>query len=741
MKYIVLTIVSMFLVQLSIGQTLSGKVVDKKTKETIPFASVFITGVEIGTITDSIGNFEFQSSIPKEVTLRVSASLFEAKLVTIQSNQVVTIELEPSHLELDEVILIMPTGVMQRDNTVRVDRLKLNDLSTIPASNLADAMSNLNGVQQASMGAGISKPVIRGMQGVRVLTAWNGMRIENQQWGADHGMAISQLGIESVEVIKGPSSLLYGADAFGGVVYLAEEKFSKQNAYSVELNSKFETANLGTTNTAMIKLSKNHMRFNLGALYSNNADYKMSNGKFLSDSRYRDMGMKARFGVNKDNWVMQVNYMYSRSYIGIPGHTHDSIPNPEDFMKTEQGRERSIPAQSINNHMVQMENKFFLGSDKIQFMLGYTQNSLLEYEDKVTIPGLGMLLRNGLYHAQYQKDIGSWNVSAGLQGMYQVNSNDESALEQLIPNFNQFDNGLYAIANYRSKSNFSIQFGGRYDVRVLNSGGFTETYSSPNFSIGGKYFWGETLKNTLRFNVSSGFRAPHVSELLVDGVHHGALRYEVGNPNLKSERATQFDVNYELEMEHLSVVLNPFYNYIQNFTQIVAQDSLIDMMPVYFYEQIDQAQLYGVDVGFHYHPHFAHWLHIESSYALIYGESLSGENMSLMPQPKLSNLIRLQFKKKQKFNLDEVVIKHAHYFAQDRITAYESASVAYDVIDAGLKFKWYMKNPIEINLGVKNALNAQYVNHLSRLKNIGVYDMGRNFYVSLIYQFNGKLSK
>lgn len=741
MKHIVLTIVTICLVQLSFGQTLSGKVVDSKTKETIPFASVFITGVEIGTITDSIGNFNFKSSLPQEVTVRFSASMFETKLITVKSNQFITIALEPSHLELDEVILVMPTGVMQRDNTVNVDRLDLKDLNAIPAANLSEAIANINGVQQASMGTGISKPVIRGMQGVRVLTAWNGMRIENQQWGADHGMGISQLGIGSVEIIKGPSSLLYGADAFGGVVYLAEEKFSSQNAYSVNVNSKFESVNLGTTNSAMIKLSKKNMRFNLGALYSNFADFKMPNSLYLADSRYQDMGVKARFGVNKDNWVMQVNYMMSHSYIGIPGHTHDSVPNPENYMLNFQNRQRNIPAQNINNHLVQVENKLFLGKNKIQLMLGYTQNNLKEFEEKITIPGLGMILQNGLYHFRYQREIGSWNISTGLQGMVQQNSNIAKAEEQLIPNFYQIDNGIYAMANYKSKSNFSVQFGGRYDVRSLNSGPFKETYESPNFSLGGKYFWGKSSKSTLRLNISTGFRAPHVSELLVDGVHHGALRYEVGNPNLKSERATQFDLNYEFEKEHISFIINPFYNYIQNFTQIVAQDSIVAMMPLYHYEQRDESQLYGIDAGFHYHPHFAHWLHIESSYSLIYGESYDGRNMSLIPQPRLNNLVRLKFKKKLKFNVEEIVLQHMHFFNQNRITAFETSSIGYDVINAGLNFKWYLKHPIEISLGVKNALNAQYVNHLSRLKNIGVYSPGRNFYVSLTYQFAGKLSK
>lgn len=736
-----LVIVAICIAQFSTAQGFLGRVIDAETNEGIPFASVLVTGFQIGIISDSLGNFSFEASLPEEISIKVSAELYESKILTASSKEHITISLYESHLEVDEIILIMPVGVMEKENTVRVDRLELKDLNTIPASSLSDAIANLNGVQQASIGTGITKPVIRGMQGVRVLTTLNGMRIENQQWGADHGMGISQLGIGAVEVIKGPSSLLYGADAFGGVIYLADEKFSKQNSYSIDVKSKFESVNLGTTNSAMFKLAKKNVRFNLGALYSNFADFKMPNGTYLADSRYQDMGVKARLGINKNKWAMQVNYMFSHSYLGIPGHTHDSVPDPSSFMLDFQNRQRNIPAQNVNNHLLHIKNNFFLGANKVMFMVGYTHNNLLEYEEKFTVPGLGMLLQNGLYHARYQRRFNSWYLSAGLQGMYQVNSNDSRAEEELIPNFSQLDNGGYAIMNYRGKSNFSAQFGGRYDLRILNSVDFSANYGSPNFSVGGRYYWGSNTKHTVRLNVSTGFRSPHVSELLVDGVHHGALRYEQGNENLKSERATQIDFNYEFEKEHVSLVINPFYNYIQNFTQIVAQDSMIDGAPLYFYNQIEKAQLYGVDAGVHYHPHFAHWLHLEGTFSIIYGESLQGKAMSLIPQPRLNNLVRLKFKRRSKFNLEEVVFQHMHFFDQDRITSYELSSQGYDVVHAGLNFKWYLSNPIDISLGVKNAFNAQYTNHLSRLKNIGVYEPARNLYISLKYQINGSLRK
>src|SRR5690606_34256985 len=114
-------------------------------------------------------------------------------------------------------------------------------------------------------------------------------------------------------------------------------------------------------------------------------------------------------------------------------------------------------------------------------------------------------------------------------------------------------------------------------------------------------------KSKLRINLSSGFRAPHSSELLANGVHHGTMRFEIGSRDLKTEQANQIDLTYEYDDEHISFIINPFYSFIQHFIYIEPTDSIAEGLPVYHYNSATSAQLYGVDAGFHLHPHFAHW--------------------------------------------------------------------------------------------------------------------------------------
>ena len=219
------------------------------------------------------------------------------------------------------------------------------------------------------------------------------------------------------------------------------------------------------------------------------------------------------------------------------------------------------------------------------------------------------------------------------------------------------------------------------------------------------------------------------------------MRYEIGNANLKSERATQFDVNYEFDAEHISLIVNPFYNYIVNYIQLSYQDSIIDGLPVFKHEQTPIVHLYGADVGIHYHPHFAHWLHIESSYSLIRAEDRAAKSVSLMPQARVNSFLKVRFKGKRKIRLEQLSAQHQYFFRQENVASYETVSEGYHLFNVGMDLLFDFKSPLKLGLGMKNVLNEDYINHLSRLKNIGMSHPGRNFYVNLKYSISGKMKR
>lgn len=743
MKSFFIMMILIFSVSNSLSQGLSGLVKAEETRSPIPFATILLIDLDLATSTDSVGNFNFSNSLPAKVRLKVTAPGFESKIIELRAGTDTTLLLREKHIELDEVTISDSKGTLQKYNAIHIETRKLKDLNAISSTNLGEALSSIPGVYSTSTGLGISKPVIRGLQGMRVVTMLNGLRIENQQWGGDHGMGLTDLGIGSVEVIKGPASLLYGADALGGVVYFIDESYAKQNTYELSVRSQFETNTMGTSDQLAVKLAKQNYRFNVAGSFSNHADFQLPNGRFAENSRFGENALKASFGFNKNNWAMHVRYNFAQSRVGLPGHSHDYLPEPADFQVVDQQRRGTIPAQYFQNHFLSVENKWFMNKFEWNILLGQTANQLTEYEEKITIPGINMLLLNTLYNLRMKVRCNDrLTLLSGIQGMYQQMSNFSNAEETLLPRSTALDNGIYSLLYFES-GKWNIQGGIRGDIRIIRSfesyngsEPIARDFGSLNFSLGAVR---SVEKSTFRANVSSGFRAPHLSEILANGFHHGALRYEIGNLDLKNERATQLDITYELHGQHIELILNPFATYIQRYISIQPMDSLIDGLPVFEYIQLPSVFLTGSDVGVHYHPHFAHWLHLESSVSIIYGRDDQGRGPALMPQNRLNTLVKVSLKTKGTLRFDEIVFQHVYMAPQNLVAEEETRSPYYNLLHAALKMRLGKKNPVMIDLGIKNILNEFYIDHLSRLKNIEMPAPGRNFYISLKYTMSNNL--
>lgn len=726
----------------SFGQ-LQGVVLDSETSKPIPFATIHLVDVGTGVVGNEQGVFEILTQLPNHNKIKIVALGYADTIFEIEdSTQRVDLEikLSPQHFHLHEAVVSTSTGIIQDYLITGVISKHLDELTTIKKTNLGEALASMEGVYNASTGNGVYKPVIRGLSGIRVISFLNGVKLENQQWGGDHGLGVSSVGIEGIEVIKGPSSLLYGADALGGVLYLTEEAFADQNSWSGSVFSQIESNTRGINNGIIFKWSKNNIRFNVFVNQQNHADYQIPNRKFVKQSRYNGEALKVMFGYNKGKWVTKIGYNYSTNTIGIPGHTHDSIFTVATFLTSKQEREEARPSQKIGNHLVSFDNQFFFHNSDIKITLGQNINRLEEYE-KFTIPEIGMDLYTTSYYGRYRyKFSKNLNLITGIQGMYQTNSNLAKAEDQLIPNFSQFDKGLFAILSGRiNKLNY--QLGGRVDNREIkteNSLNDLFQFNSVNYSAGVSY----KLKSiSVRLNLSSGFRTPHISELLSDGIHHATQRYEIGDKSLTAETGHQLDFAIEYNNEHLSFTINPFVNNIKDYIYLQPIDSLIDDAYVYVYKQAKNTVLTGGEISLHYHPHFLHHFHLESNYSLVYGEDDNRNAISFVPQPRISTQLVYDFDETEKlFYLENVSLQHQYFFEQNRVVSFEIPSGSYPVFHLGVNGKFNLnKTHFDIGVGIKNIFNQTYIDHLSALKTYNIPNPGRNIYLSLKYNIKNNI--
>ena len=202
-------------------QILQGKISDMVDHQPIAGATVYIPDLKKGAVSDQEGFYQIEH-LPRGkflVQFKFVGYSPEVRSITLDGVTDYNIELSTTATELNEIVV---TGISQstelRTNPVPIVAIDSHSLLENSSSNIIDNISKQAGVNQITTGTAIAKPVIRGLSFNRIVTLYDGIRQEGQQWGDEHGIEIDEFSVERVEIIKGSGSLMYGSDALGGVV-------------------------------------------------------------------------------------------------------------------------------------------------------------------------------------------------------------------------------------------------------------------------------------------------------------------------------------------------------------------------------------------------------------------------------------------------------------------------------------------------------------------------------------------
>jgi len=705
---------------------LTGVVSDHENKP-IFGANISIPELHKETSSDEKGSFSF-THLPNGSYKVVVSFIGYATQTTALSfsgkEQQLNLTLEESSQHMDEVIVSTAFNKMQSQNVMKVEHLTMKSLQQKGAATLIEGLATIPGVSQVSTGTSIGKPVIRGLSGNRVLVYTQGVRLENQQFGEEHGLGLNDSGVESVEVIKGPASLLYGSDALGGVLYFNPEKFAKPNTFQADYGQKFFSNTHGSSTSLGVKASSEKVKFLVRGKYDIHSDYKTADSGRVTNTRYNESDFKSAIGFNNAKISSVLRYNFNKLNLGIPEN---------GIAEQTTNRKPDYPKQGVVAHIVSLNNTLYFKKSKADVNFGYISNDRSEFEDN-PIANLRMKLNTLNYDAKYYLPaIGKVESIFGVQGMHQTNTNFGE--EQLIPDAVTNDLGVFGTANYEWNKN-TVQAGLRFDKRNISAeshgiageeGYFQElnkSFTSFNASVG---FKNNSVKNLIiRLNLASGFRAPNLAELTSNGVHEGSNRYEIGNADLKNEQNIQTDLNIEYKSSHFELFANGFYNHINNYIFIAPNGTVIDDNAVYDYVQAN-AQLFGGEAGIHFHPHPLDWLHITSSFESVTGKKQGGENLPLIPANKWSSTLKTEFGASNWLQESFASLNVEHVFKQNNIGNFETTTNDYTLLNFALGGKIKLeKLAIDVNCNVNNLLNRNYISHLSRLKVDGIPNMGRN---------------
>ena len=731
MKYFFLALFMGFSFVALSQNKISGVITDSN-KQPLSGVSVYAPAIQANTTSDANGSYSFSRIPSGKITFIFSYVGFTALQKDFQVSedglQADIVLQEDVHL-MDEVIISTAFNKLQSQNVMKVEHESIKSLQQKGITTLIEGLTTIPGVSQISTGASIGKPVIRGLSSNRVLVYSQGVRLENQQFGDEHGLGLNDSGIESVEVIKGPASLLYGSDALGGVLYFVPEKFANANTIKADVDQKYFSNTQGSSTSLGLKGSTDKWKFLGRGSYTTHSDYEIAGGDKVTNTRYNELDLKGGIGYNTEKVSSIFRYNFNRLDLGMP---EDGIAEQSNSKKTE------FPRQAVDNHIMSLHNKIFFKNSSLDADFGYIMNYRQEFEDSPEA-ALDMHLRTFNYDLKYNfPKTSKIEVIAGIQGMHQ--KNDNFGEEFLIPNATTTDFGVFGTANYEWEKS-AVQAGLRYDHRNLTSeangilgdeGSFEALdldFDSFNASLG--YKTNLTKNLLLRLNLASGFRAPNLAELTSNGVHEGTNRYEIGDSNLDKEQNFQVDLNVEYDSEHFEFFANAFYNYIDNYIYAAPSAEMIEDYVIYNYRQ-DNARLYGGEVGFHFHPHPLDWLHIETSFETVTAKKEGGDYLPLIPANTWSNTIRTEFGIKEWLSSGYARVNSTSTFAQTNTDANETNSPAYTLINAGFGGKIKMSNnSFDFSVSANNIFDKEYISHLSRLKIDEIPNIGRSIILGL----------
>ena len=679
------------------------------------------------------------------------------------------------HLQLNELTVTGVTGDTKlKHSTAPVSIVTPQVLRATAASNIIDAIARQPGVSQLTTGSGISKPIIRGLGYNRVVVMSEGVRQEGQQWGDEHGVEVDAGSVNSVEILKGPASLMYGSDAMAGVVILHSQPTLAVGDLQARASTEYQTNNGLFAYT--LSVAGNQKGFVWDARFSSKMAhaYKNKYDGYVPGSQFRERAGRLMLGVNKAWGHSRLTWTAYHLTPGIVEGERDPetgcLESSEGF--TAHGYGKSLPFQQVKHYKAVWDNSLNLPNGNLKLILGYQQNRRQEFEESADDYELFFKLHTLTYDLRYvTHEFDGWKLSTGIGGMYQKSGNKGE--EFLIPEYRLFDFGIYTTATKTLGDRWTLNGGLRFDHRRLHGyeqidegelrfTDFSRHFNGLTGSIGAVCNINDHFN--LRLNIARGFRTPNMSELASNGVHEGSIRYEIGSQQLKAEYSLQADLGLDFTSRYVSAQLALFANRIDNyiFTHRLA-DEMEEGYLTYAYTQGD-ARLLGFEAGIDFHP--IHSIHFSNTFSLVDAQLMhqpaDTKYLPHSPAPRWSSELKWELQ-----HHSHSTVKHRHerhpnhrsllnnlyiaagldcYLKQTHIYSAddtETATPGYALVSlsAGTDIQIGGRKVAELYIVADNLLNKAYQNHLNRLKyadeNVvtgrrGVFNMGRNITFKLV---------
>ncbi len=473
---------------------------------------------------------------------------------------------------------ITSTGIKQyTSKSARpVTVLSGEELQKKMGTTIGDTLKNELGITSQSFGPGVGTPVIRGQSGPRVRVLQNSIGNNDvSSLSPDHANGVNPISAERIEVLRGPSTLLYGNGAIGGIVNVIDNRIPEQvpdKLLGGAAAQRYDSASDLTSSALKLDGGKDKFAFHLDGFYNDQNNTHIG-GQQIDESAARatDPTLEGTPVLNNPNGVIPNSNARSRGVsagasvigdIGLVGAAINSLENNYGIPPNGTGGApvRVQMNQTKYDFKGQLNQPFALAKE-LRLKFGYTDYKHVELDNGEA----ATTFLNKTYESRLELEHQPLGIVKGVMGFQSVNS-DFSALgaEALVPKSKIDSYGLFAVESFKIKD-ITYELGLRGEWQGISP---ETTYSSVSYvPLSGSVsaLWDITKQHQLSLGVTQSQRAPQIQELFSNGVHEATMSYEKGDVNLQKEISYNLDLGYKFNTSWMTSELNLFNNWVNDY--------------------------------------------------------------------------------------------------------------------------------------------------------------------------------
>lgn len=607
-------------------------------------------------------------------------------------------------------------------------------------TSLGNLLSGERGIHADNFGAGSSRPVIRGQSAARVkVVSDSSETMDASQISPDHAVAVEPALATQIEVLRGPSTLLYGGGAIGGVVNVLDEKiptFMPEHGASGEVHARANTVANEKLGAAGVTVGvSDNIALRVEGDYRTADNYKADGFKHdgVSERRVPGTWNDGKNGTIGASWIgergfLGLAYTEKRDQYALTGHEHeyeDCHPHAgllhcgghghggggHHHSHGHDEHSHDTPWVDLRMQRFDLRGEYLApvtGIDKVRVRASKT-----DYEhDEIEGGQVATSFKNKGYDARVEAVHTPINDWEGVIGVQHASSTLEAVgNESFLPKSTTDSWAVFLIEHYQWQD-FHVELGGRVDHQAIDvkERGLND-YRAQAYAFSSAVNWEFKPDYTAALSLSYGERMPNAQELYAHGVHLATNTFEMGDDSLSKEKSTTVELGLRKTAGDWQFNANTFFSRFDDYIYAETLDRHEDFRLIQYAQR--DADFYGVEAEVSYQIN-------TMLQAKVFGDSVrakarGGDDLPRIPSARLGAGLEVDF-----LNGMHGGIEYVYGFKQTDVEAFEEKTQNYHLLNANVSYDIAGSDRVsyQVYLQLNNLLDDTYYNHASYLSSI-----------------------